>query len=197
MSTLEIRKLQTRHVGPVNLTIKGGSIVCISGESGSGKSILLRAIADMIPHSGDACLDDQCASGMCAPDWRKSVGLVPAETEWWYETIAEHFTEKDDALLGQTGFNTSTWDWSVARCSTGEKQRLGLLRCLTNKPRALLLDEPTGSLDPDNTRRVEALIKDYASRHAVPVIWVSHSYEQIQRIADGHFKIKNGQLERQ
>lgn len=194
MSELSLKDLQIRHVGPVNLQIAAGQIVCISGGSGTGKSLLLRAIADMLPHEGDACLDSECATMMSAPQWRKKVVLLPAETRWWFEIIEEHFTDKDDATLAELGFDKQTWGWEVSRCSSGERQRLGLLRCLAMQPSCLLLDEPTGSLDPQNTRRVEAVIKDYAQTQQACVLWVSHSMEQIARIAAQHFEVRDGQL---
>lgn len=194
MPDLILEDLQTEHIGPVRLTIKSGDIVCISGESGAGKSVLLRSIADIIPHQGDARLNGSIASQIPAPQWRKQVGLLPAESQWWYDTVGEHFVVKDDELLHKLAFNTETWDWLIARCSTGEKQRLALLRLLCIKPDCLLLDEPTGSLDPQNTRRVESLIKDYAAEKQVPVLWVSHSEEQIARIARHHYVMKNGKL---
>ena len=95
------------------------------------------------------------------------------------------------------GFAAKTWHWTVSDCSTGERQRLGILRCLSNKPRALLLDEPTASLDPENISRVEQLILEYVKNNKVPVIWVSHSREQIQRIAGVHYKMKDGKLVKQ
>ena len=194
MNELSLKDLQIRHVGPVNLQIAAGQIVCISGGSGTGKSLLLRAIADMLPHEGDACLDGECASSLTAPQWRKKVGLLPAETRWWFETIEQHFPHKDDGMLDALGFCRQTWAWEVSRCSSGERQRLGLLRCLAMQPSCLLLDEPTGSLDPENTRRVEAVVKEYAQAQQTPILWVSHSMEQIARVASRHFAIHDGKL---
>ena len=108
--------------------------------------------------------------------------------------MQEHFNTQDDSLLNALGFDTATWQWEVARCSSGERQRLGLMRCLSNQPHCLLLDEPTGNLDPENTERVEAVIKDYAVQHKAPVLWVSHSVDQIKRIATQHYRLRDGQL---
>ena len=59
MPELTLHNLCVAHVGPVNLQVKAGEIVCLSGASGSGKSLLLRAIADIIPHTGTVLLDAQ------------------------------------------------------------------------------------------------------------------------------------------
>jgi putative ABC transport system ATP-binding protein len=195
MPELTLQDLCVAHVGPVNLQVNAGEIVCLSGASGSGKSLLLRAIADIIPHSGQVLLDAKLAASIPAPHWRKQVSLLPAENPWWLDQVSEHFRCQDNEMLTGLGFEIATWQWQVARCSTGEKQRLALLRILCNQPRCLLLDEPTASLDPENTQRVEALLRDYIDRQHIPVLWVSHSREQIARVAQRHFILRAGNLE--
>ena len=98
--------------------------------------------------------------------------------------------QADDAAaaLAEVGLPDAL-DWEVARLSTGEKQRLALLRLLANQPRALLLDEPTASLDP---RKVEDLLHTYRQQHAAPVLWVSHDPAQRQRVAQRVLELKEG-----
>jgi len=197
VSNLTIKHLSVAHIGPVDLELNPGEMVCLSGASGSGKSLLLRAIADIIPASGEITLDQHSHTSMPAPQWRRQVSLLPAESQWWHDRVGEHFSEVQHLDLEgftQLGFKKDCLDWSVSRCSTGERQRLALLRLLAIKPKCLLLDEPTGSLDPANTRRVESMIVDLAQRQSVPVLWVSHSHEQIERIADRHFVMQDGTL---
>ena len=86
-------------------------------------------------------------------------------------------------------------DWSVARLSSGERQRLALLRVLANRPPVLLLDEPTANLDEATTARVEALLKDYRTLHGAGVLWVSHDPQQLRRVADRHLRIADGRLQ--
>lgn len=195
MSELTLQDVCVAHVGPVSLQIKASEVVCISGASGIGKSLLLRAIADIIPHTGLILLDNVSATELPAPQWRKQVALLPAENQWWYDYIQEHFAQHDNALLAAFGFEPVTWEWQVARCSTGEKQRLALLRLLSHQPRCLLLDEPTASLDPENTERVEAVLRKYIATHQSPVLWVSHSRDQVSRMAQRHFVMQKGKLE--
>ena len=195
MPKLTITNLAVAHVGPIDLEINAGEIVCLSGASGSGKSLLCRAVADLIPHTGTVRLGDEDAQAMPAPAWRRKVAMLPAESQWWYDRVGAHFTNKDDVLLQRLGFTSVTWDWDVSRCSTGEKQRLAFLRVLVNKPLCLLLDEPTASLDEDNSLLVEDIVREYAHQHDVAVLWVSHSAAQIKRIASRHCKFRTGQLE--
>jgi ABC-type multidrug transport system ATPase subunit len=82
----------------------------------------------------------------------------------------------------------------VAELSTGERQRLALLRLLTNQPRALLLDEPTASLDPESTVAMERLISDYRQQHQAAVLWVSHQPEQIKRVCVRHLRLEQHRI---
>jgi len=194
MPDLKLIDISVAHLEPVSLDVKAGELVCISGESGSGKSLLLRAIADIIPHEGQALLDGQSSLSMNGPKWRSQVALLPAESQWWDDSVASHFVNSNQEYLTDLGLSEEAMTWQVSRCSTGEKQRLAILRLLNRTPICLLLDEPTGSLDPQNTERVEALITKLCKEQKLPVIWVSHSNEQIQRIADRQFKMQNGRL---
>jgi ABC-type iron transport system FetAB ATPase subunit len=69
-----------------------------------------------------------------------------------------------------------------------------LLRLLANRCKALLLDEPTASLDAENVRRVERLIAAYRSETGAAVLWVSHDPEQERRVADRRTRLSEGQL---
>lgn len=197
MSDLRLEGVGTQHiVGPVDLVVRAGECVCISGPSGAGKSLLLRAIADLDPHEGRVLLGGVACADLPAPQWRRRVGLLPAESHWWAERVGEHFADGVETdVLQRLGFDQKVMGWSVARASTGERQRLALLRLLANRPDALLLDEPTAALDPKNVAAVEALVADYRTRHQAPVIWVSHDPEQIARVAQRHLRIASGRLE--
>jgi len=174
--------------GPYTLTIRGGECCGISGESGAGKTLLLRAIADLDPHTGRIFLGDTECDRMEAPRWRKLVGMLPAESGWWFDRVEDHFSGAEDAglrqLLHRLGFGENAFSWQVQRLSTGEKQRLALLRLLANDPHALLLDEPTAGLDAENVARTERVLLDYCRDRKIPVLWVSHDKGQLARVAD-------------
>ena len=93
MPELKLDQLAVAHLEPVSLSVAESELICISGESGSGKSLLLRAIADIIPHQGDVLLGDVAASSMTAPEWRRKVSLLPAESQWWSDDVADHFEQ--------------------------------------------------------------------------------------------------------
>ena len=119
-----------------------------------------------------------------APAWRRLVGLLPSESAWWEEKVADHFLNPEALDPEILGLSASHFELPVKRLSSGERQRLGLLRLLDRQPEALLLDEPTANLDEESTRLVEALVLSYAREKSAPVIWVAHNTRQLERVAD-------------
>lgn len=193
MTTLNLSDIRVLELEPFSLEIET-TLICISGPSGSGKSLLLRSIADLIEHEGEVYLDKIKCSETNPVSWRKMVGLLPAESAWWMDHVGEHFTASNTSYTSLLNLPKDCMSWEVSRCSTGEKQRLALARLLTQQPKVLLLDEPTASLDPDSVLLVESVIKNYITEFNAVVIWVSHDQEQRKRIADRVFNIKNNKF---
>lgn len=191
-SLLKIEGLKRLHLGPVNLSLSPGECITVTGPSGSGKSLLLRAIADLDSHEGLLSINGESSLLFRGHEWRRQVALLPAEPAWWGEKIGEHFRSHNSNALNALGFSDAVFGWSVARCSTGERQRLALLRLLENHPRILLLDEPTAGLDRQNTLEVESLVQEYCEKEAAAVIWVSHDPQQIERLSCRQYYIDNG-----
>ena len=189
---LDIRGLKTDLIGPIDLTLGAGRICVLRGASGAGKSLLLRAIADLDPNSGQITLDGENRDRIAAPTWRRRVAFVPAESGWWEPRIGAHFSPDPDPMpyLEALGL-AQALDWEVARLSTGEKQRLALVRALQTRPDVLLLDEPTSALDADAVLAVETLIRAEAARGCA-VLVVSHDTAQGARLGDVFLAIKDG-----
>lgn len=193
---LRLEGLQRLHVGPLHLALDGGECVSVMGASGSGKSVFLRMVADLDPHQGEAWLDGAACSAMRAPQWRKQVTYVPAESGWWNEYVAPHFPQDYDFALWlpQLGLDSAARDWPVSRLSTGERQRLALLRAVRPGCKVLLLDEPTSGLDPEAIEQVEQLLNTQRREHQMSILLVTHSQEQANRLADRQFRLHSGQL---
>ena len=171
----------------VSLEVATGECVVISGPSGVGKSLLLRAIADLDEHKGRVSLGDNLCTEIPATEWRKQVALLAADSAWWSEHVNDHMPKMKDEQLASLGFGQEAMKWSIDRLSTGEKQRLSILRVLSNQPSILLLDEPTANLDPDSVEKVEILLLDYCRNKPAGLIWVSHDTAQAKRIADRRY----------
>ena len=194
--TLSLENLRVGEVGPVSLQVGPGEILCLSGPSGSGKSRLLRAVADLEPHEGRVLLGTTAAGDIPASDWRRRVMLVPAESRWWHDHVREHCGPEQPEDLKALGFEPSVLDWPVSRLSSGEKQRLALYRALTLAPEALLLDEPTANLDTTNREQVEHWLLERIREAGRPTLWVAHDPGQIERVAKAHYRINGHELER-
>lgn len=193
---LNVQDITIPGLKPISLNIEAGECVGISGDSGCGKTRLLRAIADMDACEGKVCIDETCQADLPAHEWRKKVCLLPAESQWWFDTVEPHFTV-NNVDFESLGFGNDVTQWQLARCSSGEKQRLAILRLLANKPCVLLLDEPTANLDVDNTSKVEALVADYLANNNAMAIWVSHNHAQLRRVSPTkHFELSADGLDR-
>jgi len=192
---LRLEDLQIPNLKPVNLTIAPGECVGLSGESGSGKTRLLRAIADMDEHGGQVYEEDIAQDQVRAHEWRRRVMLLPAESQWWFDTVDQHFSAQAGHIEA-LGFDQDVVHWNVSRCSSGEKQRLSILRMLSHCPRVLLLDEPTANLDASNVLRVEDLILNYLSDHHAIALWVGHDTSQLNRVSQQRYHLSGGQLTR-
>ncbi len=190
MGKLVVEKLRFHVHGPFSFTINSCELVGLTGPSGVGKTLMLRALIDLDPHEGQIFVDDVECNNVSAPVWRKMVGMLPAETQWWHDKVGEHMNEPRMDVLERLGFDMDVLDWEVRRLSTGEKQRLGLVRLLCNSPEVLLLDEPTASLDISNAEEVEKIISEYSEERNVAVLWVTHDIEQLRRITRRYFLMK-------
>ena len=93
MPSLDVRELRFGGRGPYNLHIEPGECLGLQGASGAGKSLLLRAIADLDVRTGQLRLGEMDADAVTAPLWRRAVGLLPAESGWWADTVDEHFAD--------------------------------------------------------------------------------------------------------
>jgi len=172
-----------------------GQCIAVQGPSGAGKTLLLRAIADLDPNEGLMCLDGRDRSTIAGPEWRRLVGYVPAEPGWWADTVGEHFSQWRAALpfVRELGFPEEAKAWPISRLSTGERLRLALIRALMVQPKVLLLDEPTAALDAASVAAVESLIATRV-RAGLAVLWVTHDAGQARRIAGRLLVVKGGQV---
>jgi ABC-type multidrug transport system ATPase subunit len=195
VSALRIERLATKLIGPMSFEVAAGECLALMGPSGAGKSLLLRAIVDLDPNTGNVMVGVHARDDMPASEWRKLVGLVPAESGWWADRVRDHFPAKFDAtgLIGKLGLAGSL-EWDVGRLSTGERQRLALARALCRRPEALLLDEPTASLDDHATGLVEDLIRECCG-DGMALLLVTHDRRQAERLAKRLLRISDGRID--
>lgn len=186
---LRVERLAVPGLPSLSFEVGDGECMAIEGPSGIGKTRLLRAIADLDAAEGRIVLDGVERSEMPAWQWRRQVRFAAAEPGWWGDTPrASVLTPASDAarvlkLIADLGLDAGILDRPLTELSTGERQRLALVRALADQPRVVLLDEPTGALDSVSAALAEELIR-YQTLAGKTVILVSHDKLQIERLAD-------------
>ena len=196
---LVIRCLKSDLAGPFDFDVPSGGCAVISGPSGSGKSLFLRMIADLDPSDGEVRLNGIDRHSVDGPSWRKSAPYVPSEAGWWLDNVIDHFAPetRDDARKLATSFGLveGQFDATVARLSTGERQRLAIIRALVLNSKALLLDEPTSALDTEDAMLVEAALQARLAQGCV-IVMVSHDAGQAARLKATAYRMVERKLSR-
>ena len=180
----------------VSFTVQPGEFVGIVGETGSGKSTLLDLLVGLyVPLSG-AVRVDGIDTGQINLGWlRQRIGYVPQEPRLWDATIAENiqypYESADRAVLDQAVRDAQLADFVArlpqglatevgelgGRISAGERQRIAVARALLRRPRLLILDEATASLDTVTARALRDALA--ASRLGRTLIVVAHRTETV------------------
>ncbi|WP_306714105.1 ABC transporter ATP-binding protein [Burkholderia dolosa] len=199
-------------LAPTDFSVAAGSRIAITGPSGSGKSVLLRALALLDPLDGGRILwRGQRIRRSAIPRYRRSVayvrqrpaqmdGTVEAQLRYPYSLAVYRDVAFDRAraetLAARARRGTDFLDKRASELSGGEAQIAALLRVLQLDPDVLLLDEPTSALDPESTRAIEALVDAWfdAAPDARAYMWISHDPEQAARISTTRFVMQAGVL---
>ncbi|MCR4751867.1 MAG: ABC transporter ATP-binding protein [Eubacterium sp.] len=198
-------------VRPLNLTIRSGEMVGITGRSGSGKSTLLNMLAGILtPTSGKVLLDD---TDLYALDEKararlrcEKIGLIPQG-----HTALRSLSVLENVLLPSVLYSreqppedrarelmekadiASLADAGPGELSGGELRRMAVARALLMDPAVVLADEPTAGLDRDNTLAVMELLRD-AARSGAAVLVVTHEEDAV-RFSDRVCVMDGGKLE--
>lgn len=191
---LRVEHLRIGLLPPLSFAVANGECLAIEGPSGSGKTRILRAIADLDPADGQIFLDGIERGEMAAPDWRRAVRYGAAEPAWWTDTprgsmpAEPHLQPRLLRLMASLGLDEKLIDRPVSLLSTGERQRLALVRALADEPKVLLLDEPTGALDVAATALVEEQIR-FQLLAGRSVLIASHDAALVGRLAHAHLQL--------
>jgi putative ABC transport system ATP-binding protein len=203
---------QVALLQPTNFTLHAGDRVSITGSSGSGKSVFLRALALLdTPTSGQILWNGQPIANAQIPHYRSHISYLsqrPALLEGTVEdnlrfpfslkTLRKRPFDRASVitLLEHAGKAPDFLAKHALDLSGGESQVVSLIRTLQLDPEVLLLDEPTAALDPASSRDVEALIDAwFAADNARAYVWVSHDLDQARRMSDIHLQMSAGVLD--
>ncbi len=194
----------------VNLKIKKGDVIALTGKSGCGKSTLLKCI-NRLEHINDGKIKFKGIdiSEISMVQLRQKIGMVFQDYN-----LFEHLTVLDNLIIGLIKIKKISRDESIHKAlnmlkkldlidkkdnypnelSGGQKQRVAIARTLLMKPDIILLDEPTSALDKEMKDSVLNLIKKIVEENMTLII-VSHEEEFIKNVSDQIYVLKNNCVE--
>jgi len=175
----------------LNLRIERGEFVVLLGESGCGKTTLLRALAGL----------DPIDSGRIAAPRRPAVvfqehRLLPWDSLWRNVSLglqAPDARERAAAALSEVGLGERLDDWP-RNLSGGQAQRVALARALVQEPELLLLDEPFAALDALTRIRMHTLVRELVAAHRPGVLLVTHDVDEAITLADRILVMREGRI---
>lgn len=197
----------------VNLTVKEGEFVAITGKSGSGKSTLLHMLGALdVPTSGEVYIDGKGLASMTREEQavfrRRKVGVVfqsynlisdlsvyenivlPIELDGGY--VDKAYIEE---LLRQLKIEDKR-DALPGTLSGGQQQRTAIARALSYKPAILLADEPTGNLDTQTSHDVMGLLKTVARKYQQTTILITHDMD-VAQLSDRIVYMEDGKIRKE
>lgn len=196
----------------IDLSVKKGEAIGLTGPSGSGKSTLLMTLAGLeLPSSGSVVMNGHCLSDMdedaLARFRRKNIGivfqsfhLIPTLTAFENVTLplelagmGVDYLETAEAALANVGL-AHRLDHYPGQLSGGEQQRVALARAVISQPPVLLADEPTGNLDQSNGSQIMDLIFGLKDSLNVTLIMVTHDMSLAQR-CDRIISLRDGVID--
>jgi putative ABC transport system ATP-binding protein len=202
----------TNLLQPTDFALESGDRVAITGPSGSGKSVLLRALALLDPlAAGQVRWRGKTVSRAAIPRYRRAVAYIRQRAALLDGTVEDNLrypfslaVYRDarfdrayaEALATRAGRGAGFLERQSSELSGGEAQIVALIRVLQLVPDVLLLDEPTASLDPESALACEALIGAWFDDAATPRawVWVSHDTAQAARVGKRQLVMRAGVL---
>ena len=175
----------------ISLNISKGEIVCLCGESGCGKSSLLKAIQGFAESTGLIEVDGDILDENTVDTIRQKTAYVPQDLSLPYDTVEQmvmslfelrvnrNIKFSKDSIFADwalLGLDNSLWNKQVNEISGGQRQRVAIARAIITNPPLLLADEPTGALDSKSSEQILGLFNEL-NRLGNTILMVTHSIQ--------------------
>lgn len=193
-------------VDRVSFEVKEGEIVSLLGPNGAGKTTTIQMLLSLVsPTSGDIevfgkNLKDHreellAMMNFSAPYSLLPYNLTPREGLTVFALLYGVRNHKERVALLLDEFNLMELvNKKIGQLSSGEQMRLGIAKAFVNKPKLLLLDEPTASLDPPTARHLRARILKLIQESSGAVLWTSHNMREVETVSDRIIFLSRGQI---
>lgn len=195
----------------ITFTVQKGSLVAIIGESGCGKTTLLKMVNRLIkPTSGTICIDGKDTGAMDEVTLRRRIGYVIQQTGLFpHMTIRENIEliprlekmplkdreENTKRLMQMVGLDCNEFlDRYPTELSGGQQQRVGVARAFATDPDIILMDEPFSALDPMTRSDLQDELVQLQSKLKKTIIFVTHDMDEAIKIADRICIMKDGDI---
>ncbi len=205
---------QATAIRSVNLTIEDGEFIAVIGHTGSGKSTLVQHLNGLLkPTEGQILIDGEDLNGEKTDRRRirQKVGLVFQYPEYqlFEETVAkdiafgpknlglsdEEIDQRVRRAMAHVHLDYDTYaQRSPFELSGGQMRRVAIAGVLAMEPKVLILDEPTAGLDPRGRDRILSMVQELHARGGVTVIMVSHSMDDVARLATRLIVMSKGEV---
>lgn len=199
MAVMTIHKLHIAHQGQslVNISFEIRHSLALVGQSGSGKSLTLKALLGMLPYGMQLDLQMNAPFALIRG---KSLAFVPQNPFTALSPltkISRQFfapKEKMQTLFEQVGLDFKLSERFPSELSGGQLQRVIIAMALSSNPKLLLLDEPTTALDPRNRVLVIELLKTLQAKMGFKILFVTHDMKSAEAMCEEICVIKNGKV---
>ncbi|GEL25034.1 hypothetical protein PSU4_39880 [Pseudonocardia sulfidoxydans NBRC 16205] len=201
---------QTQVIADVDLSVCAGECLGVVGRSGSGKSTIARCLVGLhAPSRGTVTLDGTALARRAASRSRAQRGAIqfvfqnPARSLNPRRTVGEELrapvrifgtAEEPADLLHRVGLGVELLDRRTDRLSGGQQQRVAVARALAARPRLLICDEVTASLDPQSRQVVIDLLDRLCNESGLAILFVSHDVEAVASLTDRILTVTEGRL---
>ena len=181
----------------VDISFDINSSLALVGQSGSGKSLTIKALLGMLPHAMSCELDCECSFELIAGETLGFVPQNPFTALSPLTKIKKQFfvdDEKIKLLFSQVDLDTALLDRFPPELSGGQLQRVVIAMALSNEPKLLMLDEPTTALDPTNRVMILDLLKKLQHQNHFKILFVTHDITSAKSLCEDICVIKDGSL---